>query len=115
MAISSSNSIVKLNLKSIEALKGFLDKVLSDADLRKQVTGSENNFIRNRKLPLCILAGFILNMVKRSLSVEIQDFFPGQTHINLNFTARMNKMIHFKSFCLKAGGLVLTTPLRLTL
>ena len=75
MAISSSISIIKLNLKTIEALKGFLDKVLSDAELRKQVTGSENNFTRTRKLPLPLLAGFILNMVKRSLSVEIQDFF----------------------------------------
>lgn len=75
MAISSISTIVKLNLKTIEALKGFLDKVLSDVALRKQVTGSENNFTRNRKLPLPLLAGFILNMVKRSLSVEIQDFF----------------------------------------
>jgi hypothetical protein len=75
MAISSISIIVKLNLKTIEALKCFLDKVLSDAELRKQVTGSENNFTRTRKLPLPLLAGFILNMVKRSLSVEIQDFF----------------------------------------
>lgn len=75
MANLSSSSIIKLNLKTIEALKGFLDKVLTDVDLRKLVTGSEKNFIRNRKLPLPFLAGFILNMVNRSLSVEIQDFF----------------------------------------
>ena len=75
MAISSSSSIVKLKLKTIEALKSFLDKVLSDVDLRKQVTGSKKNFTLTRKLLLCFLAGFILNMVKRSLSVEIQDFF----------------------------------------
>ena len=75
MAISSSSSIVKLNLKTTEALKGSLEKVLFDVDLRKQVTGSKNNFTLTRKLLLCFLAGFILNMVKRSLSVEIQDFF----------------------------------------
>ncbi len=75
MSKSSSLSITQLNLMVIEALRGFLDKVISDGELRKLVTGSENNFTRSRKLPLHLLVGFILNLVKRSLSVEIHDFF----------------------------------------
>ena len=67
--------MVEANIKIIEELKFFLDTVSSDSDIRKLVTESENDFSRERKLPLERIAGIIINMPKRSLSIEIQEFF----------------------------------------
>lgn len=67
--------MVEANVKIIEELKYFLDAVSCDADLRKLVTQSEKDFSRDRKLPLDKVVGIIINLPKRSLSVEIQEFF----------------------------------------
>jgi hypothetical protein len=67
--------MVEANIKIIEELKSFLKLVSSDCDIRKLVTESENDFSRERKLPLERIAGIIINMPKRSLSIEIQEFF----------------------------------------
>ncbi len=67
--------MVETNIKIIRELKLFLDLVSSDSDIRKLVTQNESDFIRERKLPLKRIAGIILNMPKRSLSIEIQEFF----------------------------------------
>jgi hypothetical protein len=67
--------MVEANLKIIEELKYFLDTVSDDADIRKLVTQSQTDFSRDRKLPLTRLAGIIINLPKRSLSIEIQEFF----------------------------------------
>ncbi|MEJ7682125.1 MAG: IS4 family transposase [Segetibacter sp.] len=55
----------------------FLESVSSDPDIRKLVTENESDFSRERKLPLQRIAGIIINMPKRSLSIEIQEFFDG--------------------------------------
>jgi hypothetical protein len=67
--------MVETNLKIIEELKYFLDTISDDADVRKLVTQSETDFSRDRKLPLTRLVGIIINLPKRSLSIEIQEFF----------------------------------------
>jgi hypothetical protein len=67
--------MVEANVKIIEELKFFLETVSSDADIRKLVTGSKKDFSRDRKLPLQRIVGIIINMPKRSLSIEIQEFF----------------------------------------
>ncbi len=67
--------MVAANVKIIEELKYFLQTVSSDPGIRKLVTQGENDFIRDRKLPLSRVAGIIVNMPKRSLSIEIQEFF----------------------------------------
>ncbi|MEO6229012.1 MAG: IS4 family transposase [Ferruginibacter sp.] len=67
--------MVEANLKIIEELKMFLNRVSSDADIRELVTQSDVDFSRDRKLPFNKLVGLIINMPKRSLSIEIQDFF----------------------------------------
>lgn len=67
--------MVEANVKIIEELKNFLNLISSDPDLRKLVTESENDFSRERKLPLERIAGIIINMPKRTLSIEIQEFF----------------------------------------
>jgi hypothetical protein len=67
--------MVSANLEIIEELKFFLDTVSSDASIRKLVTQSASDFSRDRKLPMDKIAGLIINMPKRSLSIEVQDFF----------------------------------------
>src|SRR6266487_32201 len=67
--------MVAANLKIIEELTFFLDTVASDASIRKLVTQANSDFSRDRKLPMDRLVGLIINMPKRSLSIEIQEFF----------------------------------------
>lgn len=67
--------MVEANLKIIEELKIFLDTVSGDLDIRKLVTQSEVDFSRDRKLPMERIVGIIINMPKRSLSIEIREFF----------------------------------------
>ena len=67
--------MVEANLQIIEELKLFLEEVSQDPELRKLVTENEGDFTRDRKLPMDRVAGMIINMPKRSLSIEIQEFF----------------------------------------
>lgn len=67
--------MVEANVKIIEELKYFLYTVCSDITIRKLVTQSEKDFTRERKLTLERIASLIINMPKRSLSIEIQEFF----------------------------------------
>lgn len=67
--------MVEANVKIIKELKNFLRLVAMDSDIRKLVTERENDFSRERKLPLEKIAGIIINMPKRSLSIELQEFF----------------------------------------
>lgn len=67
--------MVEANIKIIEELKFFLESLSSDREIRKLVAESENDFSRDRKLPLQRIAGIIIKMPKRSLSIELQEFF----------------------------------------
>ncbi len=67
--------MVKANVQIINDLKTFLNKVISDITQRQQYTFSESDFSRKRTLPLETLAMLILNLPKRSLSIEICSFF----------------------------------------
>lgn len=67
--------MVEANVKIIEELKYFLETVATDASIRKLVTQADGDFSRDRKLPMQRVAGLIINMPKRSLSIEIQEFF----------------------------------------
>ena len=67
--------MVEANVKIIEELKYFLQTVSADSAIRKLVTREENDFSRQRKLPLARIASLIINLPKRSLSIEIQEFF----------------------------------------
>jgi len=69
--------MVEANVRIIEELKYFLEAVSKDPSLRKLVTETEKDFTRDRKLPMERIVGLIINMPKRSLSVEIQEFFEG--------------------------------------
>lgn len=67
--------MVEANVKIIEELKYFLEVVSQEEQIRKFVTQTEVDFSRDRKLPMERIVGLIINLPKRSLSVEIQEFF----------------------------------------
>ncbi|MGJ7033757.1 hypothetical protein GGU45_004275, partial [Niabella hirudinis] len=67
--------MVGANVKIIEELRCFLKTVSENPDIRKLVTEDEGDFSRQRKLTLDRVVGIIINMPKRSLSIEIQTFF----------------------------------------
>jgi hypothetical protein len=69
--------MVEANVKIIEELKYFLDTVSSTEEFRKMVTQTDRDFIRDRKLTMERIVSFIINLPKRSLSIELQDFFNG--------------------------------------
>jgi hypothetical protein len=69
------NPMVEANIQIIKELKLFLKNLSSDIEFRKALFQSETDFIRDRKLPLERVIGILINMPKRSLSIEIQDFF----------------------------------------
>ena len=67
--------MVEANVRIIEELKYFLEAVSKDPTLRMLVTETGKDFTRERKLPMERIVGLIINMPKRSLSIEIQEFF----------------------------------------
>ncbi|MEO6166434.1 MAG: IS4 family transposase [Chitinophagales bacterium] len=67
--------MVEANVKIIEELKCFLNIVSTDPQIRQLVTQCPSDFSRDRKLKFELVVGIILNMPKRSLSIEIQEFF----------------------------------------
>jgi len=67
--------MVEANLKIISELKAFLNVVLIDPEFRKVAVQSASDFTRERKLGLLKVISFIMNLPKRSLSVELDEFF----------------------------------------
>lgn len=67
--------MVDANVKIIEELKSFLNVVIEAPKIRELFTTDSPNFIRERKLPLKKVIGMLINLPKRSLSIELQSFF----------------------------------------
>jgi hypothetical protein len=67
--------MLETNIKIIEALQFFLNTVIKDADIRTLFTFNPSDFTRARKLPLDKLVGMLINLPKRSVSIELQAFF----------------------------------------
>ena len=63
------------NLRIIIDLKKYLMQISSHTDLWRSCVNSEKDFTRNRSLPFTRLVLLILNLPKRSLSIEISLFF----------------------------------------
>jgi hypothetical protein len=78
--------MVEANIKIIEELKEFLKIINTDSDLRKLFTNKATDFTRNRKLTYNRTVFLIINMLKKSLSIEIQNFFENCISENLNCT-----------------------------
>ena len=67
--------MVDANVKIIEELKSFLDIVIEVPEIRELFTTNPTDFIRDRKLPLKKIIGMLINLPKRSLSIELRSFF----------------------------------------
>ncbi len=67
--------MVHTNVKIIGELKSFLNVILEDPEIRKLFTINPTDFSRDRKLPLRKIIGMLINLPKRSLSIELQSFF----------------------------------------
>ena len=67
--------MVEANIKIIEDLKEVLNIINSNDEVKKLFTESETDFTRDRKLTFNRTVLLIVNMLKRSLSVEVRDFF----------------------------------------
>lgn len=67
--------MVHANVKFIEELRSFLTAVIKVPEIRELFITNSPDFIRDRKLPLKKITGMLINVPKRSLSIELQTFF----------------------------------------
>lgn len=67
--------MVETNVKIIEQLQQYIMLCCQDPELRKHFSTHPAHFSRTRKLPMQTVALMIINCLKRSLHIEIQDFF----------------------------------------
>jgi len=63
------------NLAIIEDLKLFLSQSKTDTSLREMFIESAPSLTRDRKLPLDRLVLLLINLLKKSYSIEIEDFY----------------------------------------
>ncbi|XHR95201.1 IS4 family transposase [Mucilaginibacter sp. UC70_90] len=63
------------NLRIIEDLKSFLNQSVNESSMRQLFTDTPTCFIRDRKLPFDRLALLLINLLKKSYSIEIEDFY----------------------------------------
>ena len=67
--------MVEANLKIITELKLVLTEVSNNKEVKSLFINSDGSFSRERKLTIQRLVGILINMPKRSLSIELKDFF----------------------------------------
>lgn len=67
--------MLKANLKIISTLKEFLITVANNPEYLNLFRNTETDFTRDRKLPFEKLAMLIVRLCKKTLSVEIENFF----------------------------------------
>lgn len=67
--------MVEANLKIIRELKLVLEEVSNNAEVKSLFINSAESFSRDRKLTIQKLVGILINMPKRSLSIELNEFF----------------------------------------
>jgi hypothetical protein len=70
-----NNPILKSNLKIINELRAFISLVRSNTSLLRKFSESDTCFTRNRKLPFDKLVLLIAKLCKKTLSVELEEFF----------------------------------------
>lgn len=63
------------NIRIITELKNFLEETSQNQEKRHIYSFSPNDFTRNRKLDFKTLSLLLLHSLKRSLSIELEDFF----------------------------------------
>lgn len=66
--------MVTANVKIIDELKSFLTIILSDSEFKELCFERKEDFSRKRKIGFSETVFLMVNMIKRSLKIEIQDF-----------------------------------------
>lgn len=67
--------MVQANVKILEDLQTYLNVCCEESEIRNRFISKTSDFSRNRKLPMERVALMVLNFLKRSLNVEIKEFF----------------------------------------
>ncbi len=67
--------MIEANIKIIGELKLFIETVSQQAEIRELFTSKAVDFSRDRKLPMVSVVALIINFLKRSLSIELREFF----------------------------------------
>ena len=67
--------MVETNLKIIAELKLFISEIMNCDELKSLFISSPDDFSRKRKLTIDKLIAILINMPKRSLSIELKDLF----------------------------------------
>ena len=78
--------MVAVNVKIIQELKCFLTLILSDSRIKEVCFEKKEDFSRKRKLGFEDTVLLILNILKRSLKVEIQDFLEYGLKYKISYT-----------------------------
>lgn len=78
--------MVESNIKIIEDLQEVFKIINTDSKIRKRFTESETDFTRERKLTFNRTSLLIINMPKRSLAIEVQEFFQNCIDSSINCT-----------------------------
>ena len=78
--------MVNTNVKIIEELKVFLNTVIENPDIKCLFTNKSSDFTRERKLSLRKVVGMLINLPKRSLSIELHSFFENLEERGLSCT-----------------------------
>lgn len=69
--------MLETNVKIIEELKEFISLIVQNPDILSQFCNNESDFIRSRKLPFERIVLLIVKVCKKTLSVELEQFFEG--------------------------------------
>jgi hypothetical protein len=77
--------MVEANIVIIEKLKAFLEEISSNEEKRKLYTFKPGDFSRQRVFNFKCVAVFLINLPKRSLSIEVREFFEGLS-VRINCT-----------------------------
>lgn len=78
--------MVAVNVKIIEELKCFLTLISSTSELKEICFERREDFTRRRKLGFSETVFLMINMIKRSLKIEIQDFLEYGLEQKLDYT-----------------------------
>jgi hypothetical protein len=70
--------MLDVNVKIVSELRAFLHICNTNSDVLDVVRVSENDFTRNRRLTLVRLVLFICRLGKKTLSVELENFFENE-------------------------------------
>lgn len=70
-----TNSMTDCNVRIIHDLKNFLKQSMETQSQKEKHVSSSKDFTRNRTLTFSLLVMLILNTLKRSLSIELENFF----------------------------------------